>query len=258
MRYPNPRPAPTVDQAPPPLPEITDPPRPEPQIPSEGKQPLLHSVIILAALVAIFVGGALVVYTLSRNILGPLAYLVVLPTATLLLLNGLKCKVQQDQALVIETGGAPRVLWGPHTYYRLPFNEQFCALVSLSPFPYLAPPQSIKLTPEKSVTIRLQVYYRVDADGGNMQHVIESVYRPQLAVRGTNNLQQPKRSSGPCAPGELKRVWEQRLLQDIIATLSRVMPGVTYEKLAGNPVCDRARYWIDSKRVFHNGSKDGA
>ena len=227
------------DNKPEPLPNDSEVPRPASDIPSEGDLPWLYRALIIATLAAIVVGCGLLVYLLTRNVIGLLAYLVVLPSATLLLMNRLKCKVQQDQALVIETGGAPKVRWGPRTYYRWPFNEQFCALVALSPLQYTSPPRRIKLKPDKSITIQLLVYYRVDADGRNDHHVIESMYRTQLAVRNAANPQQPKRSSNPCTPDVLKRVWEQRLLQDIIATLNRVLPGVSYEKLAGKPACDR-------------------
>ena len=114
------------------------PPRPEPQrherhIPSEEDASWLSRVLIAVALVAVVIMGGILVFVLSRSLIGVLVYLVVLPSAALLWTSRLKYKVEQDQALVVETGGAPKVCWGPHTYYRWPFSEHFRAIVPLSP-----------------------------------------------------------------------------------------------------------------------------
>lgn len=222
----------------PPDPVLTG--QPPPDIPSETEIPPRQRALIVAALATVVVGCGILALILSGSIISLLAYLVVLPSVTLLITSRLKCKVEQDQALIIETGGAPKVRWGPRTYYRWPTNEHFRALVSLSPLQYTSPPQSIKLRPDKSVTIRLLVYYRVNAAGGNELNVVESVYRTQLAGRKPESQQGSQRSPKMLAPHDLQRIWERRLLQDIIAALNQVLPGVTYEQLAGRPIDARS------------------
>lgn len=222
-----------------PLPDYSEPWRPLPDIPRGGDVPWWYRALIYAALFVVVVGSAALVFVLSRSLLGVIVYLVVLPSATYLVINRLKYSVQQDQALVIEAGGAPKVCWGPGTYYRWPFNEQFRAIVPLAPLRYTSPSRTVKVKPDKSVTIQLQVYYRVEADGGNEQSVIDSVYRTQLAGRGSESRSGAQRSSKLLTSRDLQGIWEKFLLQDITAALSRVLPGVTYEQLAGKPVSDR-------------------
>ena len=183
------------DNKPKPLPPRPEPQRHERHIPSKEGASWLSRVLIAMALVAVVITGGILVFVLSRSLIGVLVYLIVLPSAALLWINRLKYKVEQDQALVVETGGAPKVCWGPHTSYRWPFSERFRAIVPLSPLQYTSPSRTVKLNPTKSVTIQLLVQYRVDSDGWNNSRVIESVYRPQLAARGSKKPQQPKRSS---------------------------------------------------------------
>lgn len=229
-----------TDSVPEPLPAPLPFGRPPLDIPSEEEIPFRQRAWIVAGLIFVVVGCGILAFVLSGSLISLLAYLVVLPSMTLLITNKLKCKVEQDQALIIETGGAPKVRWGPRSYYRWPSGEHFRALVPLSPLQYTSPSQSIKLRPDKSVTIRLLVYYRINADRGNEQRVIEAVYRTQLAARRTESRQDNQRSPKMIAPHDLQRTWEKRLLQDITAALNQVLPGVTYEQLTGRPVDARA------------------
>ena len=113
------------------------------------------------------------------------------------------------------------------------FQRAFCALVPLSRLQYTSPSRTVKVKPDKSVTVQLLVYYRVNADGGNVRSVISRCIVPSSLARG-RKPSDTQRSPNLLTSPDLQRIWEKCLLQDITAALSRVLPGVTYEQLVEN------------------------
>jgi regulator of protease activity HflC (stomatin/prohibitin superfamily) len=209
--------------------------------------------IIPAAIYLILIGGAILAYLLSnRNAIALLAYVLGVSVGAYLIVQRLECKAERDCALVIETGSGHKVRWGPTTYYCWPFVEHVRARVPLYPLQYTAPAQSIQLGAEDKLDFRVIVYYRVDTSHREMYqdeiNVLSSVYRVQRESPSTADHSEAKPDSRSYTVDDLRRIWEKRLLKDIIATMIEVLPGRSRDELTGQDIQARTKI-IDEARL---------
>ena len=209
--------------------------------------------IIPAAIFVTLVVGAILAYVLSnRNASALLAYALTVSVATYVIVKRLEYKVEGHCALVIETGSGHKVRWGPTTYYRWPFGENVRALVPLSPLQYITSAKSIQLGADNKVDLRVMVHYSVDISNREMYqdevNVLNSVYRVQLEEPSTADRSEAKPDSRSYTVEDLRRIWEKRLLKDIIATMIEVLPGRSNDELTGEDIQARTKM-IDEARL---------
>jgi hypothetical protein len=243
-----------------------------PNLPQQ-RPPLTERIVIPAAIGLTIVVGAILAFALSKyNPMALLAYGLAVSVAIYVIVKRLQCKAPRDCALVIETGGGSKVRWGPTTYYRWPSQERLRALVPLYPLQYTTPEKSFQLGMDGKMDFRLMVYYRVNAwnrvtiasedsttrndskethaismQSGQAkdplaaakkdeENVLNAVYRVQLENTGTGDRTGMTLDDKSFSADDLRRIWEKRLLKDIIATMIEVLPGRTKAGLTGQDV----------------------
>jgi hypothetical protein len=237
-----------------------------PNLPQQ-RPPLTERILIPAAIGLTIVMGAVLAFELSgRNPMALLAYGLTVAVATYVIVKRLHSKAPRDCALVIESGGGSKVRWGPTTYYLWPFQEHVQALVPLYPLQYTTPERSFQLGADGKMDLRLMVYYRVNAwnrvtlpkehaeethtsttQSGQTndpklaarqdeENVLNAVYRVQQDSTGTGDRNGTRSADRSLTTDDLRRIWEKRLLKDIIATMCEVLPGRTKAELTGQDV----------------------
>ena len=225
----------------------------DPAVPREQPPSMWDRIVIPAAICVTLFVGAILAYLLSnRNAIALLGYVLAVSIATYLIVKRLECKAERDCALVIETGSGHKVRWGPTTYYRWPFSEHVRALVPLHPLQYTTPAKSIQLGAKAKVDLRLVVYFRVNTSNREMhqneENVLNSVYRVQLERTNNDDRSGAKPDSSSYTVDDLRRIWEKRLLKDIIATMIEVLPGRSCDELTGQDIQARTKI-IDEARL---------
>lgn len=96
------------------------------------------------------------------------------------------------------------------------------------------------------------VHYSVDISNREMYqdevNVLNSVYRVQLEEPSTADRSEAKPDSRSYTVEDLRRIWEKRLLKDIIATMIEVLPGRSNDELTGEDIQARTKM-IDEARL---------